>query len=161
MADAPFRNTDDLDRAIWHFGSLIQFDATAEQTGGRFAITRHTCLSGTAAPLHRHTREDELFIVVHGRLDIHIDGRRYHAAAGSITYAPKGLPHAYRAVSPTCQFLTLIAPAGFEQWFTETGTAAASLALPPTPTGPPDITALTAAAARRGVEILGPPPSSE
>lgn len=160
MVHTPFQITAGTGRAIWHFGSLIQLDATAEQTGGRFALTRHTRLFGTAAPLHRHTREDELFLVVHGQLDIHIDGHRHHAPSRINHSRPRGIPHAYRAVTPTCQFLTLITPGGFEQWFTETGTAATTLALPPAPTTPPDMAALTTAASRHGVEILGPPPGS-
>ncbi|NKY60712.1 cupin domain-containing protein [Nocardia flavorosea] len=155
----PFQATDDVSRAVWHLGALMQLRLTGEQTGGRFALTEHRCRRGTAAPLHRHALQDETFIVLEGELAIHIDGRDFRAGPGSVTFAPRGLPHFYQAESEECRFLALIVPAGFEQWFVETGEPAGNLSLPPIPDSPPDVGALIAAAARYGVEILGPPPN--
>ncbi|OQO92455.1 hypothetical protein B1813_09665 [Saccharomonospora piscinae] len=154
---APFQTTHADTRWLWHLGSLLQLKATGEDTAGRFAITEHTCRQGAAAPLHRHSREDETFVVLEGELSIHIDGQVFSAAAGSLTFAPRGISHAYRVESPTCRFLALITPAGFEQWFTDTGEPATSPTLPPRP-GPADTAILADAAARYGVELLGPPP---
>lgn len=156
----PFQATDDVSRAVWHLGALMQLRLTGEQTDGRFALTEHRCRRGTAAPLHRHALQDETFIVLEGELAIHIDGTDFRAAPGSITFAPRGLPHFYQAESEECRFLALITPAGFEQWFVETGEPAGDLSLPPIPDSPPDVGALIAAAARYGVEILGPPPNT-
>ncbi|SFB39939.1 Cupin domain protein [Amycolatopsis marina] len=155
---APFQTTSADARALWHMGALLRLKATGEDTAGQFSLTEHTCRQGTASPLHRHTREDEAFLVLEGELRIYIDGRHYHAQAGSLTFAPRGLPHAYRATSPTCRFLALITPGGFEQWFAETGEPALSPNLPPAPSGPVDTTRLISAAARYGVEVLGPSP---
>ncbi|MGY2093570.1 cupin domain-containing protein [Nocardia gipuzkoensis] len=159
MTLSPFSSNGDHDRAIWHLGSLVQFDATTDQTDGRSALTRHTCRRGTAAPLHRHQKEDEIFIVVAGELTVYVAGQWFHAKGGSTVFAPRGLPHAYRVDSPICQFLTVITPGGFESWFAETGRPAESASLPPEPTGPPDIGLLASAAARYDVEILGPIPT--
>jgi quercetin dioxygenase-like cupin family protein len=158
VTPSPLRSGDDVGRAVWHLGALIQFDATASQTDGRLAITRHTCRRGTAAPPHRHEHEDEIFIVLAGELTVHIEDQRFRVSTGATVFAPRGLPHAYRVDSDICRFLTLITPGGFEQWFAETGRPAESLSLPPAPTSPPDTTLLAAAAARHGVEILAPSP---
>ncbi|WP_040785822.1 cupin domain-containing protein [Nocardia pneumoniae] len=158
MTVPPFCSSDDQHRAVWHLGALVQFDATASQTDGRFAITRHTCRRGTAAPLHRHEHEDEIFIVLAGELTVYVAGRWFHVRSGSTVFAPRGLTHAYRVDSQVCQFLSVITPGGFEQWFAETGRPAESLSLPPAPTSAPDTAELTAAAANLGVEILGPTP---
>ncbi|MBF6338215.1 cupin domain-containing protein [Nocardia abscessus] len=158
MTLSPVRSGDNADRAVWHLGALIEFDATAEQTGGCFAVTRHTCRHGTAAPLHRHEREDEVFIVLAGELSVHIAGHWFRVPTGSTLFAPCGVPHAYRVESPVCRFLAVITPGGFEQWFTDTGTPAETLSLPPAPTEPPDVALLVSAAARHNVEILGPTP---
>ncbi|WP_280313371.1 cupin domain-containing protein [Nocardia abscessus] len=154
----PFCSSGDQDRAIWHHGSLVQFDATASQTDGRFALTRHTCRRGAAAPLHRHEREDEIFIVLAGELTVYVAGRWFHVRSGSTVFAPRSLPHAYRVDSHVCEFLTVITPGGFESWYAETGRTAESLSLPREPIGPPDIGLLASAAADHGVEILGPTP---
>ncbi|MBF6180797.1 cupin domain-containing protein [Nocardia otitidiscaviarum] len=155
----PFQAADDPTRAVWHQGALVQLRVIGAQTGGRFALTEHLCGRGAAAPLHRHTMQDELFLVLDGELSITVDGNRFRARSGSITFAPRGLPHCYHVESDRCRFLALITPAGFEQWFVDTGLPAGDLSLPPTHTSPPDVAALISAAARYGVEILGPPPS--
>ncbi|WP_157172557.1 cupin domain-containing protein [Nocardia pneumoniae] len=160
MTLSPFRSGDDTHRAVWHLGALVQFDATASQTDGRLAITRHTCRCGTAAPVHRHEHEDEIFIVLAGELTVHVAEQRFRVTVGSTVFAPRGLPHAYRVDSDVCRFLTVITPGGFEQWFAETGRPAESLSLPPAPTGAPDTVQLAAAAARHGVHILGALPPS-
>ncbi|MGV0771424.1 cupin domain-containing protein [Mycobacterium syngnathidarum] len=152
-----FQAVDDVSKAVWHLGALVQFRITGEQSGGRFALTEHRCRRGAAAPLHRHELPDETFIVLEGELRIHIDGSLFRAEAGSTTFAPRGLPHSYQVDSDDCRFLALIMPAGFEQWIVETGQPAGDLSLPPITNSPPDVGALTAATARYGVEILGPP----
>ena len=156
----PFQAADDVSTAIWHLGALLRLRITGEQSDGQFALTEHLCRRGAASPLHRHTLHDETFIVLEGELAIHIDGRILRGAAGSFTFAPRGLPHSYRVESEECRFLALITPAGFEQWFVDTGEPAGAVALPPMPDGPPDVAALATAAARYGVEVLGPPPGS-
>ncbi|MGK8508122.1 cupin domain-containing protein [Nocardia asiatica] len=158
MTWSPVRSGDNAHRAIRHLGALIEFDATTEQTGGALAVTRHTCRLGTAAPLHRHDNEDEVFVVLNGELSVHIAGRWFRLPAGTTLFAPRGVPHAYRVESQVCQFLTVITPGGFERWFTATGTPAETLTLPPAPPGPPDFALLVTAAARHGVDILGPTP---
>ncbi|MGY2093473.1 AraC family ligand binding domain-containing protein [Nocardia gipuzkoensis] len=93
-----------------------------------------------------------------GELSVYVAGKWFHARSGSTVFAPRGLPHAYRVDSQVCQFLTVITPGGFEQWFVRTGRPAERLSLPSEPDGPPDIALLTSAAADHGVEILGPTP---
>jgi hypothetical protein len=79
------------------------------------------------------------------------------APAGSVVFAPRGIPHTYRVDSPTARYLCLIVPGGWEQFF-----AAAGLpALAPdfsTPHEDPDFDKIGAVAERYGVDIVGPPP---
>jgi quercetin dioxygenase-like cupin family protein len=154
----PFQTAVNEGRALWHLGALMQFKATGEDTGGQFWLAEQTSAKGYASPLHRHTREDELFITLEGELSIEIDGKHYEAPTGAVTYAPRGLSHTFRVESPTSRFLILTTPAGFEQWFFETGEPAQSLTLPPEPTEPPDFGRIIGALAAYGVEPLGGPP---
>jgi quercetin dioxygenase-like cupin family protein len=155
----PFQISAGDGRALWHLGALLQFKATGEDTGGQFWLAEQTSAKGYASPLHRHTKEDELFVVLEGELSIEVDGTRYEAPTGAVTYAPRGLAHTFRVESPMSRFLILTTPAGFERWFFETGQPAEALTLPPEPSEPPDFGKIIGSLAAYGVEALGGPPS--
>ncbi len=152
----PFLSTAEEGRAIWHMGALMQFKAVGEDTGGQYWLAEQTSRQGYASPLHRHTNEDELFIVLDGELSISVDGKTHRAEAGSIAFAPRGLPHTFRVDSPKARFLILTTPAGFERWFFETGIPADSLEIPP-PRELPDVEKFIESLRSYGVEVLGPP----
>jgi quercetin dioxygenase-like cupin family protein len=154
---SPFLAQPGQGRALWHMGALLTFKATGENTDGKFWLAEQTCGEGYASPLHRHTREDELFIVLEGGLRVKVGDEEYTADEGATTFAPRGLPHSFQALSPSTRFLILTTPAGFENWFFETGEPAKSLTIPPPPEGPPDVGRLLASVQPYGVEILAPP----
>jgi len=144
-------------RAIWHLGARMDFKAVGEDTAGQYWLAEQISDKGYASPLHRHSREDELFIVLDGELTVGVGDRDMAVPAGGVAFAPRGLPHRFRVESPSARFLVLTTPAGFERWFFETGTPASDGGTPPPPAGPPDVGALIASLARYGVELLGPP----
>jgi len=154
----PFSAPADQGRDIWHMGALMRFKAVGEDTGGQFWLAEQVSNRGYASPLHRHTNEDELFIVLDGELSIGVDDRTYQAAAGSITFAPRGLAHTFQVESPEARFLILSTPAGFERWFFETGMPAQELTVPPAMELPPDIEGLIRSLKAYDVELVGPPP---
>jgi quercetin dioxygenase-like cupin family protein len=153
----PFQIGPEGGRAIWHMGTLIRFRAVGADTGGQYWLAEQVSDKGYASPLHRHTREDELFVMLDGEIALTVAEREMTVRAGDIAFAPRGLPHSFRVDSPTARFLVLTTPAGFEQWFFETGTAAAAGSQPPPFAGPPDVAALVASLARYDVELIGPP----
>jgi quercetin dioxygenase-like cupin family protein len=155
----PFVASHDQATVIWHMGALMRFLAVSEDTGGLFWLAEQTSRLGYASPVHRHTKEDELFFVLDGELTVHIDGQARRASANSVAFAPRGLPHAFRVESPSARFLILSTPGGFDRWFLETGVPAESLTAPPPPGQPPDIDRLVASLAPFGVEFVAPPPS--
>jgi hypothetical protein len=55
------------------------------------------------------------------------------AGPGTVAVLPRRLRHAYVVISATARFLTLHAPAGFEQIAAEVGQPARALSLPPEP----------------------------
>jgi quercetin dioxygenase-like cupin family protein len=145
-------------RAIWHGDALWQFKATSEDTDGRFFLAELQAAEGWASPVHLHTKEDETFIVLEGELWVQIAGEDHKVPAGAVAVMPRGIPHAYRVVSPTARFLALGVPGGFECWFIETGEPAGSLTLPPPATEQPDYAAYVASLSRYGVQFIAPPP---
>jgi quercetin dioxygenase-like cupin family protein len=143
--------------ALWFLGVLATVKASAETTGGAVAVIEHLAPRGSGSPLHVHTREDEWFYVIEGEVTFWIDGKTIVAPAGSFVYGPKGIPHTFIVSSEQARFLLVTEPAGFEQFMRAAGEPAARLEIPPPATEPPDVAALTAAAAEFGIEITGPP----
>ncbi|MEV0847251.1 quercetin 2,3-dioxygenase [Streptomyces sp. NPDC049954] len=146
---------------LWHMGALLNFKATGEDTDGQFWLAEQLSPPGYSSPLHRHTREDELFIVLDGQMSVQVGDDTHKAVGGSLVFAPRGLPHQFHVESPETRFLILSTPAGFEKWFQETGEPADGLVLPPPMEGVPDIGKLISSLARYGVEMLGGPSGPE
>ncbi|SEG75244.1 Cupin domain protein [Thermomonospora echinospora] len=142
---------------VWHLGSMMRFIATGDQTEGHFWLADVTAPQGSSAPLHRHTREDETFMVADGELTVRVDDRTLKLGPGDIAYAPRHLPHDWRATSQQARFFVLGTPAGFEGYFFETG-----IPLPgPSALPPPGLedeiparTTLEAALVKYGCEFL-------
>jgi quercetin dioxygenase-like cupin family protein len=148
-------------RALWHLGALLEFKATGQETDGRFWLAEQTSARGYASPVHRHSREDELFIILDGQLRVQVGDEHYDAPTGAITYAPRGLAHGFQVTSDLARFMILTTPAGFEEWFFQTGEPARERVVPPMPGGPPDIGKLVASLQAFGVELIAPPPGME
>lgn len=157
----PFATKAEGGRAIWHLGALMQFKATGKDTGGQFWLAEQTSNRGYASPLHRHTREDELFIVLDGELTVQVGETVHQVEAGGLAFAPRQLPHTFSVVSPTARFYILSTPAGLENWFFETGEEAGSLTVPAPSAQLPDFGRLIASLAPHGVDFLGPPPGHD
>lgn len=143
--------------ALWFLGVLATVKSSAETTGGGVAVIEHLAPRGAGSPLHVHRREDEWFYVIEGELTFWVDGETIAAPAGSFVFGPKGIPHTFVVASEEARFLLVTEPAGFERFMRAVGEPAERLEIPPPATEPPDVAALTAAAAEYGIEIVGPP----
>jgi quercetin dioxygenase-like cupin family protein len=143
--------------ALWFLGILATVKSSAETTGGAVAVIEHQAPRGAGSPLHVHSREDEWFYVLEGELTFWVGGEVSVAPAGTFVFGPKGIQHTFIVNSEEARFLLVTEPAGFEQFMREVGEPAARLEIPPPATEPPDVAALIAAAAKYGIEIVGPP----
>ena len=157
---APIALQSDDGESYWFFGQLVTIKAAAETTAGRAGITECLGPKGTGSPLHIHAREDEWWFVVDGELTLWVDGTTHVLPAGSFAYGPKGVPHTFTVSSETAHFLLGVTPGGFESFIRAVGKPAESLTIPPADDSEPDpvqFAAMSALAAERGVEIIGPP----
>ncbi len=143
--------------ALWFLGVLATVKSTAETTGGAVAVIEHLAPQGSGSPLHVHSREDEWFYVIEGELTFWVGGETSVAPAGSFVFGPKGIPHTFMVSSEQARFLLVTEPAGFEAFMRAGSVPAERLEIPPAPTEPPDMAAMSALAAEYGLEILGPP----
>lgn len=143
--------------ALWFMGFLATIKSSARTTGGGVAVVEHLGPRGAGSPQHVHSRENEWFYVLEGELTFWVGGEVSVAPAGSFVFGPKGIPHTFMVSSEQARFLLVTEPAGFEQFLRDVGEPAERLEIPPPATEPPDVAALTAAAAEYGLEITGPP----
>ena len=103
-------------------GSLgVRFMAWASETGGGFSLVEHPIPPrGLAAPLHRHSREDEYSYVLEGRMGADLGGEVVVAEAGDLVFKPRGEWHTFwNAGDEPCRILEIISPGGFERYFEE------------------------------------------
>lgn len=156
MGQAPYALGEEEGEALWFFGTLLLLKVTAEQTGGRLCLCEQWGRRGMATPLHRQPEDDETFFVLEGELRFFLgDGSPVTAGPGTTIHVPAGAAHAFAVVSETARFLDLTTP-NHEAFFRAAGEPAPERVLPPD--APPDMAKVGEAAARFGVEILGPPP---
>lgn len=132
-------------------GGEVTLRLTAAHTGGALCVHDHRLPAGAATPLHVQA-DDEAFFVLEGAFEFVVGDQRAHAPVDAMAFAPRGVPHAFRVVSPEGgRILIMGAPAGHEQFFIEAGDPVDSPA-------PLDLERMARAAALTGVELLGPPP---
>ena len=91
----------------------------SEDSDGRFSLVEHTLAPHVlAAPLHRHTQEDEYSIVLDGRLGAVLGEEEVFADAGTLVFKPRGQWHTFwNAGDVPVRLLEIISPGGLEKLF--------------------------------------------
>jgi mannose-6-phosphate isomerase-like protein (cupin superfamily) len=103
-------------------GSLgVRFMVWSEESGGGFSLVEHPIPPRTlAAPLHRHSNEDEYSYVLEGRMGALLGEAVVHADAGTLVFKPRHQWHTFwNAGDEPCRILEIISPGGFERLFEE------------------------------------------
>src|ERR1700674_4071280 len=81
--------------AVWFLGTLMQLKAGGKETGGAFGLIEQVLPAGFRPPPHVHTREDEGFYIIEGRLAFSCGDRRLEAGPGSFVFLPRGIEHTF------------------------------------------------------------------
>jgi glyoxylate utilization-related uncharacterized protein len=137
------------DRIVEVFGETVIIRQDPSGSLLDAAVIEEIVPPGGAAPLHRHSREDEVCYVIEGMFRIWRGGDVLDVNPGGIALLPRHQIHTFKNIGvETGRLLTVIQPAGFERFFE----AVAERRL-----GDEDIDEITALAADFGLEILGPP----
>ena len=91
------------------------------EAGDRFSLVEHPMSPrALAAPLHRHTREDEYSYVLEGRLGALLGEQVVVAGPGDLVFKPRNQWHTFwNAGDVPARILEIISPAGFERYFEE------------------------------------------
>jgi mannose-6-phosphate isomerase-like protein (cupin superfamily) len=87
----------------------------------RFSLVEHPLSSrALAAPLHRHTREDEYTYVLEGRVGALLGDDVLIGGPGDLMFKPRNQWHTFwNAGEESARILEIISPAGFERFFAE------------------------------------------
>ena len=129
-------------------GSMgVRFMLAGEETGGGFSLVEHPIPPrALAAPLHRHTHEDEYSFVLEGRIGALLGDEVVYGGPGDLIFKPRGQWHTFwNDGDVPARILEMISPAGFERYFEDM----VGLLLP----GTPEPSELGAVAARYGLEV--------
>lgn len=96
-----------------------RFIVWGEESGGGFSLVEHPIPPRTlAAPVHRHSKEDEYSYVLEGRLGALLGDDVVYAEAGDLAFKPGNQWHTFwNAGDAVCRILEIISPAGFEHYF--------------------------------------------
>lgn len=101
---------------------------------------------GVGIPPHIHTKEDEIFRVIKGQIELTVDGKTTVLKAGDTAFAPKNIPHAWTVVGKEkAKMITSAFPAGIEIMFKE---------LADLPPGPPDFEKVAKICGNHGISFL-------
>jgi mannose-6-phosphate isomerase-like protein (cupin superfamily) len=103
-------------------GSIgVRFMIDGVDAAERFSLVEHPMSPrALAAPLHRHTREDEYSYVLEGRMGALLGDEVLVAGPGDLVFKPRNQWHTFwNAGDEPTRILEIISPAGFERFFEE------------------------------------------
>ena len=100
-------------------------------------------------PPHLHTREDESFICLSGRLDVQLGGEDFTLELGDYLYLPRDVVHTFRnPYDEESRIISVVSPAGLEGYYEALGE------MPP---GPKDVRLLKKIMEDFGIQMQLPP----
>jgi quercetin dioxygenase-like cupin family protein len=114
---------------------LIKIDPI--NTGSRRMVLGSSDLpAGDMIGMHRHLQEDEILIVLRGKAEVQLAGRKYEAGPGGTVYIPQGTCIAVaNAGRDTLTTIFVFSSPGFEQVLREVSSREGE---PPKPVSPSD-----------------------
>jgi mannose-6-phosphate isomerase-like protein (cupin superfamily) len=125
-----YKRSRSLDSSNWYMGSLLTFLAESKDTRGSFTLIEGLLKPGNEPPPHVHGREDELFYILEGEMEVYVGNEVFIVGAGECLFLPRLKPHTFVVRSPRLRTLVLFMPGGLEEYFRARSSRAEKLELP-------------------------------
>lgn len=107
--------------SYWGPGDRYTFLVTGAETGGAYFAMEAIVPAGGGPGPHVHTREDETFYLLSGRVEFLLGDERIVAGPGDFVNVPRGTVHCFRGIGPEdARMILTFTPAGIEGFFEET-----------------------------------------
>jgi mannose-6-phosphate isomerase-like protein (cupin superfamily) len=146
------------EEAFFFGNTRVTFLASAF-AGDGLCVIEHRMPYGESPPLHIHRNEDELFLLLEGRMRFRARDTTRILEAGQTFLVPEGTPHTFRVESPEgARCLTVTSGGDFEAMVRAVGRPATGPDLPvwSEPTAERVFT-LGRACALHGIDVIGAP----
>jgi len=102
-------------------------------TGGAYCLLEVSLAPGIGVPRHMHTREDEVYFILAGELEVTVGEKIFVLRPGDTLLAPRDIPHKLRnSGNTTNHYLLVFSPSGFEEFIMATALPAPDNAVAPT-----------------------------
>ena len=137
-------------RQIPAIGLGITMKTDGKSTHDAYSLFEYAIPAETSGPPpHLHTREDESFLCIAGRLDVYLGGQDFVLEHGDYLFLPRDVVHTFRnSGAEEARVISVVSPAGLEAYYQ---------ALADLPPGPKDISVIRGIMADFGIELQLPP----
>lgn len=127
-------------------GDIQTHKLIGSDTGNQIVEWVDNVEPGVGIPPHIHTKEDEIFRVIKGQIEIMVNGKTTVLEEGDVAFAPKNIPHSWKVVgTEKAKMITSAFPAGIEHMFQE---------LAKLPEGPPDFEKVAQICGKHGISFV-------
>jgi quercetin dioxygenase-like cupin family protein len=127
-------------------GDIQTHKLAGSDTGNQIVEWVNEVGPGVGIPPHIHTKEDEIFRVLKGEIEIMVGDNTTILKEGDIAFAPKNVVHSWRIVgTEKASMCTSAFPAGIEHMFTE---------LDKLPPGPPNFEKVSKICQKYGISFV-------
>jgi mannose-6-phosphate isomerase-like protein (cupin superfamily) len=110
------------DGKVGFLGTIgVRFMIDGAEADEHFSLVEHPMSAKVlAAPLHRHTREDEYSFILEGSVGALLGDAVVFGKPGDLVFKPRNQWHTFwNASDEPARILEIISPAGFEKFFAE------------------------------------------
>lgn len=143
---APKIMRDDDGKVLNVIGDIQKHKLVGSDTGNQITEWVDDVDPGVGIPPHVHTKEDEIFRVIKGQVEIMVGEETTVLKEGDMAFAPKNVVHAWKVVgTEKAKMCTSAFPAGIEKMFTE---------LSEMPAGPPDFGKVSEICGKYGISFV-------
>jgi mannose-6-phosphate isomerase-like protein (cupin superfamily) len=139
-------------RQIPAIGLGITMKTNGDSTRGAYSLFEYAVPPATnGPPAHLHTREDESFICLAGRMDVELGGQHFTLEPGDYLFLPRDVVHTFRnPYDEETRVISVVSPSGLEDYYQ---------ALADLPPGPKDISMIKPVMEQFGIQLQLPPGS--